>query len=225
MPNPEDRIETSNSHRTPEQKSYEQGYTEGRNIKNDLQYQRERAAENNGPISGLTIGGILATLLCLGAAYYYWWQPSQTPTTIINTSPSPAASTPASPQVSTKVIERTVEKAVPAPPPKVVEVPKPVLVPGTTKIIEVPKPFAVPVSPAAPTKLDPPQAGASKDSSTSIATPAAKDNSLPSPNNPLVPAAPTKSAPPQKDSSTSIATPAAKDNSLSSPNNSDAGTN
>jgi hypothetical protein len=179
MPTPEERRNISNPPLTPEQRSYEQGYNQGQGTENDLQYQRERSAENSGAASGLAIGGILATLVGLGAAYYYWGQPAPTPTTIINTPPVPAASAPASPQKETKIIERTVEKAAPAPPPKVVEVPTPILVPGATKVIEVPKPFAVPVVPATPTKSDPPKDSSGKESPA----PAASDSS-PSPNNP-----------------------------------------
>ena len=174
MPTPEDRTNINNPPLTPEQRSYEQGYTQG---ENELNYQRERAAENSGAASGLVLGGILATLVGLGAAYYYWAQPAPTPTTIINTPPAPAASTPVSPQKETRIIERTVEKAAPAAPPKVVEVPKPVLVPGATKVIEVPKPFAVPVVPATHTKSDPPKG------STPAATPSpAAGDSAPSPS-------------------------------------------
>lgn len=38
----------------------------------ELQYERERAAENSGTANGLAIGGTLAGLLGLGAAFYYW---------------------------------------------------------------------------------------------------------------------------------------------------------
>ncbi len=165
---------------TPEQRSYEQGYSQGRGNENELQ-QRERVAENGGVVSGLAIGGILAALAALGA-YYYWAQPAPTPTTIINTPPVPAASTPVAPQKETKIIERTIEKAAPATPPKVVEVPAPILVPGKTKVIEVPKPFAVPVVPATPTKSDPPKDSSGKESATPAANPS--PNSSPSPNNP-----------------------------------------
>ena len=183
MPTPEESRNISNPPLTPEQRSYEQGYTQGQSTENELQ-QRERAAANSGVASGLAIGGILAALVGLGA-YYYWAQSAPTPTTIINTPPVPAASTPVAPQKETRIIERTVEKAAPATPPKVVEVPTPILVPGATKVIEVPKPFAVPVVPATPTKSDPPKDSSGKESSIPIATPppAASDTS-PSPNNP-----------------------------------------
>jgi hypothetical protein len=184
--NPEDRPDISNPPLTPEQRSYEQGYTQGQGTENELQYQRERTAENSGAASGLIIGGIFATLVGLGAVYYYWGQstPTPTPTTIINTPPSPAASAPASPQKETKIIERTIEKAAPAPTTKVVEVPTPVLVPGATKVIEVPKPFAVPVVPAAPAKSDLPKDSAAPKSSPLDAnpTPAASDSSPPTAN-------------------------------------------
>jgi hypothetical protein len=183
MPTPEERRDISNPPLTPEQRSYEQGYTQGRGNENELQ-QRERAAENGGVVSGLAIGGILAALVGLGA-YYYWAQPKPTPTTIINIPPVPATSAPAAPQKETKIIERTIEKAAPATPPKVVEVPTPILVPGTTRVIEVPKPFAVPVVPATPPKSDPPKDGSSQGSATPTDTPnpAASDSS-PAPNSP-----------------------------------------
>lgn len=190
MPTPEDRRDINNPPLTPEQRSYEQGYTQGQGTKNELQSQRERAAENSGAASGLAIGGILAALVGLGAAYYYWGQPAPTPTTIINNPPVTPTSAPVAPQKETKIIERTIEKAAPATPPKVVKVPTPVLVPGATKVIEVPKPFAVPVVPAASPKSDPP-----KDSSVESPTPAvtptpaatpapAENDSTTSPNNP-----------------------------------------
>jgi hypothetical protein len=183
MPTPEDRRNISNPPLTPEQRSYEQGYTQGQGAENELQ-QRERAAENSGAARGLAIGGILAALVGLGA-YYYWAQTAPTPTTIINTPPVPATSAPVAPQKETKIIERTVEKAAPANPPNVVEVPTPILVPGATKVIEVPKPFAVPVVPATPTKSDSPQDSSGQESSTPTGTPSpATSDSSPSPNNP-----------------------------------------
>jgi hypothetical protein len=184
MPTPEDRRDIGNSPLTPEQRSYEQGYTQGQGNENELQ-QRERSAENSGAASGLVIGGILAALVGLGG-YYFWAQSARTPTTIINTPSVPAASTPVAPQKETKIIERTIEKAAPATPPKVVEVPTPILVPGATKVIEVPKPFAVPVVPATPAKSDPPKDNSGKKSATPAATtpaPATSDSS-PSPDNP-----------------------------------------
>lgn len=213
MPTPEERRNISNPPLTPEQRSYQQGYTQGQGTENELN-QRERAAENSGAATGLAIGGILATLIGLGA-YYYWTQSTPTPTTIINTSPVPATSTPVVPQKETKIIERTIEKAAPATPPKVVEVPTPILVPGATKVIEVPKPFAVPVVPATPTKSD-----SSKDSS-------AKETSIPTGT---VPTTPTKSDPPKdssgNESSTPTGTPApAASDSSPSPNNPETGTN
>jgi hypothetical protein len=180
MPTPEDRRNISNPPLTPEQRSYEQGYNQRQGTENELQYQRERAAENSGAASGLAISGILAALVGLGV-YYYWAQPAPTPTTIINTPPVPAAPTPVAPQKETRTIERTIEKATPATPPNVVEVPAPILVPGATKVIEVPEPFAVPIVPATPTKSEPPQDSSSKESSTPTDTPS---DSSPSPNNP-----------------------------------------
>lgn len=183
MPTPNDRKDINNPPPTPEQRSYEQGYTQGQGTENERQYQRERAAENGGAASGLVIGGILATLVGVGVAYY-WGQSTPTPTTIINT-PPPPASVPASPQTETKIIERTIEKAAPAPTTKVIEVPKPILVPGATKIIEVPKPFAVPVVPAAPAKSNPPKDKSAKESSTPSVTPSPGANdSPPFPSNP-----------------------------------------
>jgi hypothetical protein len=185
MPTPEESRNISNPPRTPEQRSYEQGYTQGQGIEKELQ-RRERAAKNGGAVSGLAIGGILAALVGLGAYYYYYSaQPAPTPTTIINVPPVPATSTPVAPQKETKIIERTIEKAAPATPPKVVEVPTPILVPGATKVIEVPQPFAVPIVPATPTKSDPPKDGSGNEGSTPPATPApATSDSSPAPNNP-----------------------------------------
>jgi hypothetical protein len=183
MPTPEERRNISNPPLTPEQRSYEQGYTQGQGIENELQ-QRERAAKNSGAASGLAIGGTLAALVGLGA-YYYSAQPAPTPTTIINVPPVPATSTPVAPQKETKIIERTVEKSAPATPPNVVEVPTPILVPGATKVIEVPQPFAVPIVPATPTKSDPPKDGSGNEGSTSPTTPApATSDGFPAPNNP-----------------------------------------
>ena len=142
----------------------------------ESQYQRERAAEDSGTANGLLIGGLLA-LVGLGAsAAYYWTRPAPTPTTIINTPPSPAAVVSPAPQKQTTIIDRTVEKTappqvkvvevvkpviVPVPataPPKVVEVPKPFAVPGATKIIEVPKPTTVPATPSTTDKSVTPKA-------------------------------------------------------------------
>jgi hypothetical protein len=110
----------------------------------EIQYQRERSAEDSGTANGLLIGSLLALVTGLGVAAYYWSRPSvPTPTTIINNPPSPAASVSPAPQKQTTIIDRTVEKTAP-PQVKVVEVEKPVVVPGATKVIEVPKPFAVP---------------------------------------------------------------------------------
>jgi hypothetical protein len=109
----------------------------------EIQYQRERSAEDSGTANGLLIGSLVALLTGLGVAAYYWSKPAPTPTTIINTPPSPAASVSPAPQKQTTIIDRTVEKTAP-PQVKVVEVEKTVVVPGATKVIEVPKPFAVP---------------------------------------------------------------------------------
>lgn len=116
--------------------------------------RQERAAEANGTANGLLLGSLFVGLIGLGSlAAYYWSRPAPAPTTIINTTPTPAASVSPAPQKTT-IIDRTVEKttppkvkvvevekpvAVPVPTtPKVVEVPKPIIVPGATKVIEVP---------------------------------------------------------------------------------------
>jgi hypothetical protein len=198
---PNDRRNLDNILPTPEQRSYEQGYTQGQRAEeNELQYQRERAAENSGAASGLIIGGILASLVGIGAAYYYWAQSAPIPTTIINTPPIPSASAPAAPQTETKIIERTIEKPAPTPTTKVVEVPKPILVPGATKVVEVPKPilvpgatkvvevpklFAVPVVPATPAKSSAPKDNSEKDSSSPSANPSpAASDTRTSPSSP-----------------------------------------
>jgi hypothetical protein len=183
---PNDKRNVDNRLPTPEQRSYEQGYTQGqRTEENELQYQRERAAENSGAASGLLIGGILASLVSIGAAYYYWVQSAPIPTTIINAPPIPSASAPASPQTETKIIERTIEKPAPTPATKVIEVPKPILVPGATKVIEVPKLFAVPVVPATPAKSSAPKDNSEKDSSSPSANPSpAASDTRTSPSSP-----------------------------------------
>jgi hypothetical protein len=155
----------------------------------EIQYQRERAAEDSGTANGLLIGGLVALLAGLGVAAYYWSRPSvPTPTTIINTPPSPAASVSPAPQKQTTIIDRTVEKTVPASPaapPKVIEVPKPYAVPGATKVIEVPKPFAVPAAPSTAEKSAAPKASPAPSTQPS---PAASESpapvSSPSPSNP-----------------------------------------
>jgi hypothetical protein len=151
----------------------------------DIQYRRERAAENSGATNGLLIGGMLTALLGLGglAAYYYSSNQSPVvPNTIINNSPSSNPVAPASsvPEKQTKVIERTIEKAAPPQviqidrpvpaPPQIIEVPKPVLVPGETKVIEVPKPFSAPMTPGTAPKSASPK---------SSSTPAAATNKSP----------------------------------------------
>jgi hypothetical protein len=141
----------------------------------ELQYQRERSAEDSGTANGFVIGSILAALVGLGAlAAYYWTRPAPTPTTVINTTPAPAASVSPAPQKQTTIIDRTVEKtappkvkvvevekpvAVPVPAtPKVVEVPKPIIVPGATKVIQVPVPAAAPTTPSTADKSNTPTA-------------------------------------------------------------------
>jgi hypothetical protein len=57
MPTPENRRNINNPPITPEQRSYEQGYTQGQDTENELN-GRERAAENSGAVSGLVLGGI-----------------------------------------------------------------------------------------------------------------------------------------------------------------------
>jgi hypothetical protein len=107
-----------------------------------IQFERELAAENSGAASGIAIGTTIAAVIALGAgAIYYFGRPQLTPTTIITTPASPAASTTPKPEQPTNTIERTtIERTAPAPAPQVIEVPKPILVPGATKTIEVPKP-------------------------------------------------------------------------------------
>ena len=139
------------------------------NLDDEVQYQRERAAEDTGTSNGLVIGSLLVALLSLGGlATYYWTRPAPTPTptTIINTPPNPTASVSPVPPKTT-IIDRTVEKAAPpqvkvvevqkpvAAPPKIIEVPKPFAVPGPTKVIEVPtKPAAAPTAPTSTDKSD-----------------------------------------------------------------------
>jgi|GEM_PF-6122614 len=138
----------------------------------EIQYQRERSAENRGTSSGLVFGSLLVAVIGLGGlATYYWTRPAPTPTTIINTPPNPTVSvSPAPPK--TTIIDRTVEKTAPpqvkvvevekpvivttpAAPPKIIEVPKPYAVPGATKVIEVPtKPAAAPPTPSTADKSD-----------------------------------------------------------------------
>jgi hypothetical protein len=180
--------------------------TEQSNRNEDIQYQRERAAENSGATNGLLIG-VLTALLGLGgfAAYYYSSNQSPAvPTTIINNPPSSNPVAPASsvPEKQTKVIERTIEKAAPPQviqvdkpvpaPPQIIEVPKPVLVPGETKVIEVPKIFSAPMTPgaaqksASPKSSSTPAAKASNSSTvpSTTASPESMDSSSPSSPNP-----------------------------------------
>jgi hypothetical protein len=162
----------------------------------DLQYRREREAENSGATNGLLIGGILTALLGLGGVTAYYYSNNQSPavpTTVINNPPSSSPVTPASPapEKETKIIERTIEKA--APPqviqvekpvpasPQIIEVPKPVLVPGETKVIEVPKPFSTPMTPGTAQKSDSPKPSS---------TPSTKASQSPEPVNPDLPSSP-----------------------------------
>ena len=164
----------------------------------EIQYQRERSAEDSGTTNGLLIGSLLALLTGLGVAAYYWSKPDPTPTTIINTPPSPAASVSPVPQKETTIIDRTVQKTAP-PQVKVVEVEKPVVVPGATKTIEVPKPFAVPGAtkvievpkpfavPAAPSTAEKSAAPKTSPAPSTKPSPAASESPepvTPSPSNP-----------------------------------------
>jgi hypothetical protein len=137
----------------------------------ELQYERERAAENNGTANGLAIGGGIAALVGLGAALYYWSRPNPVPapTTIINPpAVSPAASSSPQPPQPTKTIERTVERTTP---PKVIEVPKPIIVPGATRTVEVQKPVVVPASPSSSVTPSPAATQSPIPSATSAPTP------------------------------------------------------
>lgn len=165
---------------TAEEQSFREGYLRGQSGNKELQSQRERAAENSGAASGLVIGGVIATLIGIGAAaFYYWRTPESLPTTIINTMPSPSATGAPQSEKETKIIERTTEKAAS---PQIIEVPKPVLIPGETKVIEVPKTSAVPVSPA-PQSSDAPKVDKSTGASSSAPTsPAAKSLDTPQTN-------------------------------------------
>ncbi|MCY7366563.1 MAG: hypothetical protein LH474_00220 [Chamaesiphon sp.] len=167
---------------TPKEKSYRDGFVQGRVGNEEVEHERERAAENSGAASGIVLGGIIAALLGLGAAaLYYFNRPTEpVPTTIINTPVTPAATAP-KPEKETKIIERTIEKAVPGPtqtkiiekavpgPTKVVEVDKPILVPGPTKVIKVPAAPASPVPEAPANKTD----SSKPDSPTPSPSPAA----------------------------------------------------
>ncbi len=158
----------------------------------EIQYQRERAAENSGAVNGIALGGTIAALMGLSAAaIYYFSRPNPTPTTIINT-PTPVNSSNPKPAQPTKIIERTIEKTAPSAPStqiievpkpilvpgatKTIEVPKPILVPGATKIIEVPKPIPVPPTPSTAKEPAPPKASSSPSS-----TPAPTLNPDPAP--------------------------------------------
>ena len=180
--------------------------TEQSNQNENIQYQRERAAENSGTTNGLFIGGMLTALLGLGgfAAYYYSSnQPPATPTTIINnpSSSSPVAPASSVPEKQTRIIERTIEKVAPPQviqvdkpvpvPPQIIEVPKPVLVPGETKVIEVPKLFSAPMTPgiaqksASPQSSSPPTAKANKSSTVPSTTANPESTGSSSPSSPL----------------------------------------
>ncbi|WP_373546646.1 hypothetical protein [Chamaesiphon sp.] len=165
----------------------------------ELQFQRERAAENSGTSNGLMIGGLLA-LAGIGAAMaYYLSRPAPTPTTIINTPPNPTAVVSPPPQKQTTIIDRTVEKAappqvkvvevekpvlVPVPSkPKVVEVPKTVIVPGPTKIIEVEKPVAAPATPATTDKSEPAKPSFNPSAAPSPTVSDSEPVNVPSPGN------------------------------------------
>jgi hypothetical protein len=147
-------------------------------IDEEIQDQRERAAENSGAANGIAIGAIIAALIGLGAAgIYYLGRPNPTRTTIINTPASPITSTTPKPAQPTKIIERTIEKpAPPAPSPQIIEVPKPILVPGATRTIEVPKPYPVPADPSPAKDPAPPKASPSP-----FSTPAPNLNQSPAP--------------------------------------------
>lgn len=162
----------------------------------DLQYRRERAAENSGAANGLLVGGVLTALLGLAGVTAYYYSSNQSPavpTTVINNPPSSSPVTSPAPEKQTKVIERTIEKAAPPQviqvekpvpvPPQIIEVPKPVLVPGETKVIEVPKPFSTPMTPGAAQKSDSPKSS-SMPSTTASKSPESVNPSLPSSSTP-----------------------------------------
>jgi hypothetical protein len=154
-----------------------------------IQFERELAAENSGAASGIAIGATIAGLIGLGAgAIYYFGRPQPAPTTIITTPASPAASTAPQPEQPTKTIERTtIDRTAPAPAPQVIAVPKPILVPGATRTIEVPRPTvtteqitpSTPSSSSQPT-LSPSPVPFSSPSSFTNPAPAASPSSNPS---------------------------------------------
>jgi hypothetical protein len=173
----------------------------------DIQYQRERSAGNNGATNGLLIGGILTAILGLaGFAVYYYSnnQSPSVPTTIINNPPSSSPVAPASsvPEKQTKIIERTIEKVAPPQviqvdkpvpaPPQIIEVPKPVLVPGETKVIEAPKSFSTPMIPGAAQKSASPKSTPtpSATSNKSSAVPSTTAGKSPESVNPPLPSSP-----------------------------------
>jgi hypothetical protein len=106
-----------------------------------IQFERELAAENSGAASGIAIGVTIAGLIGLGAgAIYYFGRPQPAPTTIITTPASPATSTAPKPEQPTTIERTTIDRTAPAPAPQVIAVPKPILVPGATRTIELPTP-------------------------------------------------------------------------------------
>ncbi len=211
--NPRGDRDENNVPLTPNEQSYREGYDRGRVGNEEVQHERERAAENGGAANGLIIGGTLAALLGLGGlAYYLTNKPADvtpTSTTIVN---PPAATVTPKPEKETKVIERTVEKQVPGET-KVINVPGPtkvvekqvpgqtkvIKVPGPTKVIEVPKPVVVPTP-------------ADKSSSTTTTSPAPSTSSstdpaiTPTPSTSPSPAASTTPAA-SPDASTTPTTP------------------
>jgi hypothetical protein len=156
-----------------------------------IQFERELAAENSGAASGIAIGATIAALIGLGAgAIYYFGRPQPAPINIITTPASPAASTAPKPEQPTKTIERTtIDRTAPAPAPQVIEVPKPILVPGATRTIEVPKPTVT-------TEQSTPTSGASPSpapfsSPAASSFPASGTSPSPDPSSSVSPATPT----------------------------------
>lgn len=193
--NPKGDRDENNVPLTPNEQSYREGYDRGRVGNEEVQYERERAAENGGAANGLIIGGTLAALLGLGGlAYYLTNKPADvTPasTTIVN---PPAAVVTPKPEKETKVIERTVEKQVPGPT-KVINVPGPtkvvekqvpgetkvIKVPGETKVIEVPKPIIVPPADKSSSTTKPATTSSPAPSTSSGAAPSITPSTSPSP--------------------------------------------
>jgi hypothetical protein len=153
------------------EKPFSESYPEGQRDDSRLQHLQQEV-EDNGATRSLITGIVLASIIGLGAAAFYFWpKPQPTSTTIINTPARPAAS--AAPSVApspaqpTRIIERTVEKTTP----------------GEVKIIEVEKPVVreVPTSPPAPVSPSP----------QTSSQPDAK--SIPSPDSNVQPASPSDS--------------------------------